>query len=316
MMNEKSETNHPGIILALDTATSAMSVAIVNRGRVLAENSSVVERNHSVYLTPAIENVLSGLGLGPRNIQGIAVGCGPGSYTGVRIGITVAKTMSWALKTPVVGVSSLEAMAAGALKAWVGGGARQEEQGADAEEASSPVDEGTYRHLKIPSSNIWIIPLLNARRGQAFTALFALKQAQTPEQAGTEADQPLMWPVAEEGWQRLQEDRIRLMDSWIDELLEQARREEQPPDAILFTGEIKEFTDKISRFEQEAHWGAEPARTASLAYDIQAEFIGYLGALRLARGDHDVTHNLLPNYTQLPEAEVNLAARNKLSEQS
>lgn len=287
-----------GIVLALDTATSAMSVALLNEGKLLAESQSLVERNHSVYLTPAIDEVLDGSGLRPRNIQGIAVGKGPGSYTGVRIGITVAKTMAWSLKIPVVAVSSLEAMAAGALKAWI---------------SKSEENSETYESDKnsIIPHGVWVIPLLNARRGQAFTALFSLKSAASLTRSGVF---PLLWPVSVQGWERPYEDGIRLVEGWVDELLEKLRLATEPPSAVLFVGEIKEFSAAIERFTQEAAGGSTKVRTEAFAHDIQAEFIGYLGMMRLAQGEQDDVHSLLPNYTQLPEAEVQLAARSGKSE--
>ena len=64
---------------------------------------------------PAIEEIFTKVGMTPTEIDAIAVSEGPGSYTGVRIGVTIAKTLAWTLKKPLVGVSSLKAIAANGL---------------------------------------------------------------------------------------------------------------------------------------------------------------------------------------------------------
>lgn len=276
-----------GLLLAIDSATSAMSVALVNKGKLLAEVNSLVERNHSVYLMPAIEEALSQAGLSLGALQGIAVGKGPGSYTGVRIGITVAKTMAWTLKLPVAGVSSLEALAAGALAEW-------RKQG------------GT-------SSRVWVVPMLNARRGQAFTALLELREPETVlvgEAQENGSTLPAMWPVSSPGWLCREEDGIRLMETWADRLLELLGQEQEPPEAVLFVGEPQEFGAVVERFAQAAPDDTGfGVRTEAFPSDIHAEYVGYLGELRFCSGQGDDAHTLLPNYAQLAEAEVRLAEK-------
>lgn len=99
-------------ILALDTATAALTLACGDEsGRLLAEWTTVAARAHATHLHPQIDEMLAVLGLDARELTGILVGVGPGSYTGVRIGVTAAKSLAWALSIPVVGISSLAAMA-------------------------------------------------------------------------------------------------------------------------------------------------------------------------------------------------------------
>lgn len=98
-------------ILAIDTSNLPLSIAVVTEERVLSEWTSSVMRNHSERLMPLLESMLREAGLKPKDIDLIAVAQGPGSYTGVRIGVTTAKTMAWALQKPLVGVSSLMALA-------------------------------------------------------------------------------------------------------------------------------------------------------------------------------------------------------------
>lgn len=103
------------IWLGIDTANTPLSVAIVKDGLILAEVNSSMSVNHSLRAMPVIEELFATVQMQPKNIDAIAVSEGPGSYTGVRIGVTIAKTLAWTLKKPLVGVSSLKALAANAL---------------------------------------------------------------------------------------------------------------------------------------------------------------------------------------------------------
>jgi tRNA threonylcarbamoyladenosine biosynthesis protein TsaB len=103
------------IWLGIDTANTPLSVAIVKDGQLLIEETSSMAINHSLRAMPAIEELLTKAGLVPSDIGAIAVSEGPGSYTGVRIGVTIAKTLAWTLSKPLVGVSTLKALAVNAL---------------------------------------------------------------------------------------------------------------------------------------------------------------------------------------------------------
>ncbi|MBE1557021.1 tRNA (adenosine(37)-N6)-threonylcarbamoyltransferase complex dimerization subunit type 1 TsaB [Sporosarcina limicola] len=103
------------IWLGIDTANTPLSVAIVKDGVLLVEENSGMAINHSLRAMPAIEELLTKAELKPSDIDAIAVSEGPGSYTGVRIGVTIAKTLAWTLDKPLVGISSLRALAMDAL---------------------------------------------------------------------------------------------------------------------------------------------------------------------------------------------------------
>ncbi len=103
------------IWLGIDTANTPLSIAIVKDGELLAEETSAMAVNHSLRAMPAIEELLTKAGLVPADIDAIAVSEGPGSYTGVRIGVTIAKTLAWTLGKPLIGVSSLKVIAANAV---------------------------------------------------------------------------------------------------------------------------------------------------------------------------------------------------------
>lgn len=98
-------------ILAIDTSTYVMGVAVTQHDTVLGEFITNLKKNHSIRLMPAIEMLLKEVELAPTDLDRIVVAHGPGSFTGVRIGVTTAKTLAWSLQIPLVGISSLEMLA-------------------------------------------------------------------------------------------------------------------------------------------------------------------------------------------------------------
>lgn len=100
------------IWLGIDTANAPLSVAIVKDGNIVAEVVQNIKLTHSIGAMPAIKEVIKKAGMTPAEIDAVAVSEGPGSYTGVRIGVTIAKTLAWSLQKPLVGISSLKALAA------------------------------------------------------------------------------------------------------------------------------------------------------------------------------------------------------------
>ncbi len=98
-------------ILAVDTATLSCSAAIVDNGLVCAELTTVNNQTHSKHLMNMIDTVCDISGLKIADMDGFAVTRGPGSFTGLRIGISTVKGLAWSLNKPVVGISSLDALA-------------------------------------------------------------------------------------------------------------------------------------------------------------------------------------------------------------
>ncbi|WP_027410628.1 tRNA (adenosine(37)-N6)-threonylcarbamoyltransferase complex dimerization subunit type 1 TsaB [Anoxybacteroides tepidamans] len=130
-------------VLAIDTSNVVMGVALVEDHIIKGEIVTNIKKDHSTRLMPAIELLLANCHVAPKELDLIVVAKGPGSYTGVRIGVTVAKTLAWTLNIPIVGVSSLEALAA----------------------------NGRY-------FNGFICPLFDARRGQIYTGLYRYYEEQ------------------------------------------------------------------------------------------------------------------------------------------
>jgi tRNA threonylcarbamoyl adenosine modification protein YeaZ len=99
------------VLLALDTATQAVTAAVHDGDRVIAETSAVDPLRHGELLAPAIQRALGEAGVSVSDLTGIAVGVGPGPFTGLRVGIMTARTMSVALGLPVYGVCTLDVLA-------------------------------------------------------------------------------------------------------------------------------------------------------------------------------------------------------------
>ena len=126
------------MILAINTSTLQFSLALLKRdGVIAAEQLMFRKKGNFGSLMPAVDNLLSVSNIRPSDLSGIAVATGPGSFTGLRIGISLAKGLCHALQIPLAGVSSLEALAS-----------------------------------QIPFAKHPVIPLLRSRRGEIFTARF------------------------------------------------------------------------------------------------------------------------------------------------
>jgi tRNA threonylcarbamoyladenosine biosynthesis protein TsaB len=126
--------------LAIDTTNLVMGVAVSDEHQVIGEVITNLKKNHSIRLMPAVQQLLEEVNIKPNELERIIVAHGPGSYTGVRIGVTVAKTLAWSLNIPIVGVSSLEVLA----------------------------QNGRYFQG-------YVVPLFDARRGQIYTGLYGMK---------------------------------------------------------------------------------------------------------------------------------------------
>lgn len=98
-------------ILGIDTSTPIGSVALIDGESLVAEHTLNIVKAHSSRLMPAIDTVLKWGDITAEELDGCAVGIGPGSFTGIRIGIATIKSLCYALDKPIVGVSTLEAIA-------------------------------------------------------------------------------------------------------------------------------------------------------------------------------------------------------------
>lgn len=99
------------MLLAIDTTTRSSGIALYDAGGLRMEQMWETGNNHTAELIPYISRACEGYGLAPHDIKAVAVALGPGSFTGVRVGLSVAKGMALALQIPLLGVSSLDATA-------------------------------------------------------------------------------------------------------------------------------------------------------------------------------------------------------------
>ncbi len=100
------------MILAIDTSTQWMGIALQQDSQILYEKVWKTSRRHTVELSPAIQNALDECGQPITNLKAVAVALGPGSFTSLRIGLAVAKGMALSLRIPVIGIPTLDIIAA------------------------------------------------------------------------------------------------------------------------------------------------------------------------------------------------------------
>lgn len=140
------------LMLSFESSARAASVAVTQDGRLLAQSTQISGLTHSATLLPMAEDMLKNLGLKMDDIDSFAVAHGPGSFTGIRIGISTVKGLGWALNKPCTGVSTLQAMA------WHG-----------------------------VSAEGYVCPVMDARRSQVYNALFEIREGKpfrlTPDRA-------------------------------------------------------------------------------------------------------------------------------------
>ena len=137
------------IILAIDTTGKVCSTAVSKDGKLLSEEYRDVGLTHSASLMPMIETVLGSAGVDISDIDRIAVSNGPGSFTGVRIGVCAAKALAHARGIPICGISTLEAMS-----------------------------------HNIAHFDGTVVPMIDARRGEVYAAAFRDGKRIMPDTAG------------------------------------------------------------------------------------------------------------------------------------
>lgn len=150
------------IVLGIDTSTNTGGVALVNQEYLIGEYILNIKTNHSDRILPAIQLVLEDAGIGLKDLAGIAVVSGPGSFTGLRIGVATAKGFAYALNKPLIGLTALQAFA--------------------------------WQHRLYPGL---VCPIMDARRQEVFTQVFKGNQAVT-EPFNCGIDELLTWTKQQE----------------------------------------------------------------------------------------------------------------------
>lgn len=218
--------------LGIDTSNYPLTIALMEDHTVLIEEVTNLKINHSLTAMPAIEEMMKKAKVAPADLTHIAVAEGPGSYTGIRIGLTIAKTLAWSLKIPLHMVSSLKVLAANGQ-----------------------------------SFDGLVCPVMDARRGTAFTALY---------------DGETLEPVIED------------QHSDFREFLYKAKAMDRP---VLFTGADVSIHEELIRevFGEMAHFSGPQNRLPRASNLI---------LLAQQSGAKDI-HRAVPEYKRITEAEAN-----------
>ncbi len=131
------------LLLCIDSSTTHASVALAKDGLLLGIKTNTTQKDHASFLQPAIHTLLQELGLMLKQVEAIAVTTGPGSYTGLRVGLASAKGLCFALNIPLIGLHTTQVIAAAARK---------------------QIQE---------TENFVLCPMIDARRMEVFTAVYS-----------------------------------------------------------------------------------------------------------------------------------------------
>jgi tRNA threonylcarbamoyladenosine biosynthesis protein TsaB len=215
-------------MLAIDTSSLTASAALTDGDTVVFGGSLENGFTHSRSLMPLVESAMNLAGWRPEELEGLAVTAGPGSFTGLRIGVAAVKGMALTLDVPVAAVSTLHALAAGCG----------------------------------PVSGL-VAPVMDARRGQVYTALFE----------------------AEPVFRRLSADRAAGVEELLAEL---SGREEN----VLFTGDgVRTYGEKLlAALNGRGRIAPPPLRMP------RAAAVAMLGAAMIDRGETCDPRTLVPRY--------------------
>ena len=228
-------------ILGLDTATLCGSIGIIDDDKVVAEYALHREETLSARLLPAIQTLLAEARLDLHEIDGIAVSLGPGSFTGLRVGLSAVKGLALATQKPAAGIPTLDALA-----------------------------------YNLPFTPYQICPLLDARKGQIYTALYK-------NRAGGFLEQVTPYQV----------------------LSPAALIEAIPHEETVFLGDGVKVCQELITQRLAAKALFAPLHLGFLRGTTVAE----LGLKRLGRGESDDISSLVPIYVRPSDAELKRGPR-------
>lgn len=134
------------MILCIETATNICSVALSDNGKLLGIKESDVDKSHAALLTVFIEELLDENGISADKLDAVAVSKGPGSYTGLRIGVSVAKGICYGAEIPLIAIDTMESMYLALVQ--------------------------KYTELKESAKYTFFCPMIDARRMEVYSSLF------------------------------------------------------------------------------------------------------------------------------------------------
>lgn len=269
------------MLLALDTSTHRASLALSQHGELLVEYTWDVGASHSVELLRRLEGILKERGLALSQVSAVAAAIGPGSFTGVRVAVTVAKSLAFGLNVPLLGISTLDIIAYSQAA------------------AAAPV-----------------CALMDAGRGEFYAALYrhvALHHTSSSKRGREEDAGPGAWiartlPVGnaqrQDGlyWQRQGDYQVVTADELAQEI-------KQP---TILCGDLA----VAARRKLAEALGASALFASPLACTRRAGLLADLAAQRLERGDVDDPVTLEPLYLRRPHITVSTRQRPQLLGQS
>jgi tRNA threonylcarbamoyladenosine biosynthesis protein TsaB len=226
-------------ILGVDTSTACGSLGLIDDHKVVAEYALLQEETHSARLVPAIQAILKEARLDIHEMDGMAISLGPGSFTGLRVGLSVVKGLALAVAKPVVGVPTLDALA-----------------------------------HNLPFTPYLICPLLDARKGELYTALYQ-------DGEGGEIERLTPYQVL-------------------------------PPTQLLENLPVREtvflgYGVDLCRGLIEKQLGAKALFAPPHLRFLRGTTVAELGMKRLLQGDQDDIASLAPIYVRPSDAEINWA---------
>ncbi len=135
------------LILQIDTATEYAGVGLSQDGELISKEEDINQKNHASFLHIAIQNVLKKANITLNEIDAVAVTGGPGSYTGIRVGLSSAKGICYALNKPLIVINTLQVIAAAALA------------------------EAVKKNI-LPKTDFLLYPMIDARRMEVFGGIY------------------------------------------------------------------------------------------------------------------------------------------------
>ena len=235
------------LVLAIDAATRYSGISIVNDTSLLGEYLAASKLTHSQRLLPGIDALLKDLQLSIRDLEGVVVTRGPGSFTGLRIAISLAKGLCQALDIPIIGISSLE----------------------------------HWAHSLPSAPGELVLPLLDAQRGEYYSALF-LKE--------------------EQGMIQLLQEEARSQAKLLTDLAPYLEQK------LKITGDIiPEKSDEIKNVLAEHNINLQTDQAIP-----RPAILGKLGHFYLSQGLSSDLFSLKPEYLRLSEAERQRLAREQI----
>jgi tRNA threonylcarbamoyladenosine biosynthesis protein TsaB len=223
-------------VLGIDTSTNCGSLGIIDDDAVVAEYALLRDETHSTRLVPAIQDLLKGARLDLDEIEGMAVSLGPGSFTGLRVGLSAVKGLALAAERPVVGVPTLDALAS-----------------------------------NVPFTPYLICPLVDARKGEVYTALYK-------DGEGGQVEQLTPYQV------------VAPLD-----LLEKI-----PLQETIFLGDGVEAYGELIK----ERFGAKALFAPPHLRFLRGSTVAEIGLQRFKRGEQDDISSLVPIYVRPSDAEL------------